>query len=143
MPSLTARETAFRKERAHGLLSRMARKGQKRAVMFWFVAVCATFVGSVAAFGGARAATIASTPPQRERVIPNSIRVAVAPVRCSISPSRDPGYLSITIANSSAQVIDNSQMIFYQKNPGEEQPLHGVRAPVRIPVGGQFTAGVI
>lgn len=146
MTSLATRETLGRKTRALSAISPKARKRQMRVVMLWFGAICAAFVCLLAAFGAAQAATPQqpaqnAIPTQRPptNVITGPIRVAKDPLLCGISPSSESGFLSITIANSSHQVINKSRDVFYQVVAGRDQPLHAVSAPVLIPVGEQFS----
>ncbi len=121
-----------------------ARKRQRRIVALWFTAIGLTFVGLIAAFGTARAAAASSpitSPPARPitKVIPGPIRVARDPLLCTVSASTEPGALAVTINNSSTQVIEKKQTVIYQMTTAATAALHGVRAPVLIPVGGQFS----
>lgn len=132
-------------KKTRAAFSPQARKRQMRVVALWFTAIGLTFVGLVAAFGSARAATasLSTAPPPAPpvtKVTPRPIRVVRDPLECALSTSSESGMLAITIGNRSTQVIEKKQMVIYEMSIGKNPPLHGVRAPVLIPIGGQFSA---
>src|SRR5205807_7049636 len=68
------------------------------------------------------------------------IQVAQDAMQCLIGPSAEDGFFTITIANSSSQVIYKRQMIYYEMGISKDEPLHGVVAPAVISIGQQFSA---
>lgn len=120
--------------------SRRARRRQFGIVAVWFAGIGLTFLLLITAFGSARAATatIQNVAPH-VKIVPKPIKVSRYPLQCSLSSSGEDGFFSIIIGNSSAQVIEKRQMIFYEMGFSKDEPVHGVNAPVLIPVGQRFS----
>lgn len=128
--------------------ARRARRRQSKAFAVWFAAIAISFVVLVAGLTGAHSATTGfTTAPSPAPATTTAGTVTLRPIhvaqdamQCLVAPSTEDGFVTITIANTSSQVIDKRRIVYYEMGISTNEPLHGVRAPAVIAVGEQFSA---
>lgn len=137
--ALIASRVGARKSGGHREM--LARKRQNRVVVLWFFIIALTFLAVLMIGGGARAAVASGGKPATHPV-PGSNQVSPDAVQCLLTPSGESGMVSITIGNSSSQAIQKDRIVYYEMGVAKDEPLHGVRAPTTVLIGGQFSITV-